>query len=177
MLSSFPFSHRRGFADRRRSEHGGGLVETAIVFPILMLILSAIIDFGLRLSNDHAMEDGIRDAARSAAVGDLGGDSTCTVSGTPPSTDTHELICLVKSRIGLEQADIRVKVDFGTGGNVEGEPILVCAEYPVESVTGLLPEVGSGELRARSVMRLESDSTVTAFAEPSYSGSWTGCTP
>lgn len=159
-----------------RRERGATLVEFALVMPFILLLLLGMVDFGVRLADQHTLEDGIRDAARLAAVGTLGGDTGCAVVGaTTPNTPTRELVCLAKDRIGLPETDVRVRIAFGAGGAVEGEPILVCAQYPADSVSGLLPQFGSGELTARSVMRLESDSTVAAYAETSLAGGWPGC--
>lgn len=161
---------------RDRREQGATLVEFALVMPLILLLLLGMVDFGVRLADRHSLEDGIRDAARQAAVGDLGGDTGCALVGPgTPNSATRELVCLAKDRIGLPESDVRVRIAFGAGGRVEGEPILVCAQYPADSVSGLLPQFGSDQLSARSVMRLEADSTVAAYAETSLAGGWPGC--
>ncbi len=157
-------------------EQGATLLEFALVLPILLLVMLGVVDLGIRLADIHTLEDGIRDAAREIAVGNTGGDTGCVVVGaTPPNTETTEAICLVKDRVGLLEADVRVRIVFGAGGAMEGEPILVCAQYPGESFTGLLPQFASDSISARSVMRLEADSTVQAYAETSHTGGWPGC--
>lgn len=56
-----------------RSQKGQSLVETALIIPIIILILFGIVDFGrifhAYLTIDHAG----REAARAAAVGDADG--------------------------------------------------------------------------------------------------------
>lgn len=157
-------------------ERGATLVEFAMVLPLLLLVMLGIVDMGMRLADKHAVEDGIRDATREVVVGKTGGDSGCVVVGSaPPNTETNELVCLVKGRIGLPEADVRVRIVLGPGGAVTGEPLLVCAQYPGDSFTGLLPQFGSGAISGRSVLRLEVDSPVHAFAETSHAGGWPEC--
>jgi hypothetical protein len=157
-------------------ETGASLVEFALVLPLLLMLLLGMIDFGVRLANVHSIEDGIRDAARQAAVGQLHGDTGCVITGSPPpNTATRELICMAKSRIGLSESDVRIRISFGPGGAIEGEPVLLCAQFPADSVSGVLPNFGLTALSGRSVMRLEVDPTYAAYAETSIAGGWPGC--
>jgi hypothetical protein len=157
-------------------ERGATLVEFALVLPLLMLVVLGIVDLGMRLADGHALEDGIRDAAREVVVGNTGGDSGCVVVGSAvPNTETNEMICLVKNRVGLPESDVRVRIVIGAGGAVTGEPLLVCAQYPGDSFTGLLPQFGSDSLSARTVLRLEVDSPVESYAETSHAGGWPQC--
>ena len=159
-----------------RSEKGATLLEFALVLPMLMVVLMGVIDFGMRLADTHTLEDGIRVASREAAVGNTGGDTGCVLVGSAtPNTETNELVCMVKSLVGLPDTDVRVRIAFDAGGPVEGGSILVCAQYPGDSFTGLLPQFASDAISARSVMRLEVDSAVAAYAETSHTGGWTGC--
>lgn len=162
--------------DRANNERGATLVEFALVLPLLMLVMLGIVDLGMRLADGHALEDGIRDATREVVVGNTGGDAGCViVSSTSPNTETAEMICLVKDRVGLPESDVRVRIVVGAGGAVTGEPLLVCAQYPGDSFTGLLPQFGSDALTARTVLRLEVDSPVQSFAETSHAGGWPQC--
>ena len=51
-----------------RGERGAAAVEFAIVLPILVVILFAIIAFGIALSRTHAYFSAAREASRYAAV-------------------------------------------------------------------------------------------------------------
>jgi Flp pilus assembly protein TadG len=59
---------RFGFnSDRKRGirgEHGGVAVEAAIIFPVLMLLVFGIIDFGHAWYMRHLMSDASREGAR-----------------------------------------------------------------------------------------------------------------
>lgn len=161
---------------RASNERGATLVEFALVLPLLMVVVLGIVDLGMRLADGHALEDGIRDAAREVVVGNTGGDTGCVVVGaSTPNTETNEFVCLVKDRVGLPESDVRVRIVMGAGGAVAGEPLLVCAQYPGDSFTGLLPQFGSDSLNARTVLRLEIDSPVASYAETSHSGGWPQC--
>ena len=53
----------------RRSCRGQSMVETALVLPIIILLLVGIIDFGLLFNNYIVLSNATREAARKAAVG------------------------------------------------------------------------------------------------------------
>jgi TadE-like protein len=52
----------------RRSERGQSLVETALVLPILLIILMGIFDFGRAIFAYNAVSNSAREAARLAIV-------------------------------------------------------------------------------------------------------------
>jgi len=52
------------------SSRGQTLVEFALVFPIIIILLFGIIDFGLMLSNRITLQHAVREGARYAAVHD-----------------------------------------------------------------------------------------------------------
>jgi len=81
-----------------RSSRGQNLVEFALVAPILVLLLYGIVDFGLALDHRIALQHGLREGARYAAVhqgcadirvrtADRGGDINC-----PDVTVTYDRI-------------------------------------------------------------------------------------
>jgi Flp pilus assembly protein TadG len=51
-----------------RGARGQALVETALVLPILLLILTGIMQFGILLSGQVALVNGVREAARFGSV-------------------------------------------------------------------------------------------------------------
>jgi hypothetical protein len=77
---------------RRRSSRGQALTEFALVFPIFMLLLMAIIVLGLMVFNNQQLENAAREAARYAAVHSTGSvcptvsriDPIDTINGAPP---------------------------------------------------------------------------------------------
>jgi Flp pilus assembly protein TadG len=68
----------------RRGERGQSLVEFAMVVPILLLLVFAIIDFGRLLMNQVTLTNAVREGARIAAVGATSGEVTTRVQTTAP---------------------------------------------------------------------------------------------
>ena len=62
MRCGFGSEAKRGM----RAEHGGVAVEFAIIFPVLMLLVFGIIDFGHAWYMKHMMSDASREGARYA---------------------------------------------------------------------------------------------------------------
>jgi len=63
---------------RRRADRGAELIELAIVLPILLLVLAAIIDFGFLFQKWESLTNAAREGARIATLpgytGGAGGD-------------------------------------------------------------------------------------------------------
>jgi len=52
-----------------KNQKGQGLVEFALILPVLILILMAIIEFGFMFNSYLTLSNGVREAGRSAALG------------------------------------------------------------------------------------------------------------
>jgi Flp pilus assembly protein TadG len=77
-----------GAAGRRSTDWGAAAIEMAIVLPLLLLILFAIIDFGRLLNKQISLTEAARDGAR---VASFGGDPTNrvkTIAGNDVSVAT-----------------------------------------------------------------------------------------
>ena len=163
---------------RGHGERGAIIVEAAFVIPIFMVFAFGIIEFGLGLTNFNAVRNGAREGARSAVVSEFGSDSSCPIfGGGSPSTETRELICLTKERVDLDESETRVKVDWPNNYK-PGDSLLVCVEYPLDSVTGMFaPALDGKSLRTRVEMRIETiDNNLTKFAEALPQGrNWSWC--
>lgn len=161
---------------RRTKERGAALVEFAIVFPLLFMLIAGMIDFGIVFSNLNSTRQGVREGARQAVVADFGDNTACPLTGAAPSATTKKLMCLTKDRIGLGGSDTRVKVAFANTNEVGGG-IIVCAQYPMNSVTGTFKPVLSGRVITSKVeMRIEKvDDTLEAAAETALNGDWSWC--
>ncbi|HTC85547.1 MAG TPA: TadE/TadG family type IV pilus assembly protein [Candidatus Acidoferrum sp.] len=79
-----PKTYRRG----RQRSRGQSLVEFAIVFPIFMLVLAGLLDFGFllynRISVINAAREGARAASVSAAFSDFAPNAQGAVQSTAP---------------------------------------------------------------------------------------------
>jgi hypothetical protein len=166
---------------RRENERGAALVEFAIVLPLVVLLLMGIIDFGFGLSNLNSMRHGTRESVRRAVVADVGSDSTCIIASGSPAVagDTKNLVCQIKAQTGLPESKLRVKVVVPKS-HVEGEPLILCTQYPLESITGMFSSLLNNKtVHAEVHMRIEKtdpDGAIANFEElKPIGGSWSWC--
>jgi Flp pilus assembly protein TadG len=110
---------------RNRNERGMAAVEFALVLPIAMLLVAAIIELGTAFYRQQILTGAVREAAR---IGALAADPRAT-EGEIVSTLTDFL-----SDAGLDGATASVSVS-GAGG-ASGEALTVSATYPTS--TGFL---------------------------------------
>ena len=79
-----PATPRRRSSALVRDESGQGVVEFALILPILLLVLVGIIEFGAIYSKVISMRQGVREAGRAASVGAFG-NAACPTIGSPNS--------------------------------------------------------------------------------------------
>ncbi len=187
---------RRQEGDGR--ERGASIVEFALVAPILFTVLFGIVDFGLLLSDDIGLQQGVREAARQASVAEFGSTESCgaTLTGTGQTTEMRKLVCLTKARSDVGSDRVRVAIRFdpassglaaaaaypaGSGSPPVGNGIIVCAISPMRSATGFFSPVLDGRfMRSKVVMRIEkgAGTAQSPVQEVDPSGeNWAWCTP
>jgi Flp pilus assembly protein TadG len=126
----------------RRDEEAGGddrgaaMVEFALVLPVLVTLLVAIIQFGSAYNTKLALQAAAREGARAAALGDDG------VSATQNAASPHD----------LDAADIDVTECPESGEPLDDADAEVVAR---KDFTFSIPfvDLGTVELSARGVMR------------------------
>lgn len=161
------------------SSPGASLVEFALVIPVLVLLLVGVIEVGPLYNDAISARSGVRTGARHAAVGDVGADDTCTLY--PPSSNpaANHLMCLTKKRIGIGGDRVRVAIAYGPSGYGVGQPVAVCAQFALRSVTGLFAPMFSGQFMQTKVeMRIQTASSSppgAAQESPPSGGSWDFC--
>jgi Flp pilus assembly protein TadG len=165
---------------RRDREQGAALVEFALIVPLLFLMLFGIIEFGFAFNDYQSVRQGVRDGARNAAVSTYGTTTACSITGASgASVSTQQIICSTKAAIGLGNTKTRVDVKLPSGTTKKGDPIIVCAQYQLQSFTGLFaPFLNNVRLRSRVETRIEKDlaPVPNAAAEtPPGSGDWAWC--
>jgi hypothetical protein len=172
-----------GFSDRRRrGDQGASLVEFALVVPLVCVLLFGVIEFGVIWSNQIAVRQGVREAARTAIVANWGSTSSCSLHGsTGASADIQKLMCTTKNRIGMDPSKVYVKVVFDTSW-AQNQGLIVCAESPITSYTGMFAPFLNGRFYKTKVeMNIEQAPqgvSETAGAEDvsGIGGSWSWCT-
>jgi Flp pilus assembly protein TadG len=127
--------------------HGGtrgqSMVETALVLPIIILLLVAIIDFGLLFNNYIVLSNATREAARKAAVGATDTVISETVASLTGTLDQTKLVLTITPAASLRK---------------HGVEVTVLAEYEnllITPIIGAFFEGGSAELASKTVMRVE----------------------
>ena len=175
-----------------RDERGQGLVEFALILPVLLLILVGIIEFGSVYSKIISMRQGVREAGRQGSVANFGTapPAGCPVPFSTGSPDIHRLICLAKDQAGVGSS-VRVKVTFANANlstytddptaYQAGNAIVICAIYPLKSLTGLIqPFLGPHAAKTKAAFRIEKVAAGGEIpgGEPPPSGqSWGFCAP
>lgn len=148
---------------RHRQARGVTLVETALILPVLILLLFGIIEFGWAYSQQLDVRHGAREGARLAAVNF--------------SDDTAVLRSEVCRRL---EADDDVYVAFIRSSGAIGSDATVVVQRDLEQLTGLLDfALDDITLRSSVVTRLELEAGWTADFTPTapddISGSGTAC--
>ena len=123
-----------------RTERGQTMAEFAIVLPVLMLVVFAVIQFGILFNNFVALTDAVRAGARTAAVSRTAADPVGTT------------VARVQAATGdLDQTKLGVTV---TSGWQHGDDVTVSATYPYSiNLFGLV--VQSGSLKSSTTERVE----------------------
>jgi hypothetical protein len=150
-------------------ERGQGLVEFALILPVLLLILVGILEFGSVYSKVISMRQGVREAGRQGSVANWGtpcNPGTLEVGATG-SANIQRLMCLAKDQAGVGSG-VKMRVRFAdanlnpanttelSSGYVAGNAILVCAVYPLQSLTGLMQPILNGRYaKTKAAFRIE----------------------
>lgn len=99
-------------AKRLPYARGQGLIETALLFPVLLVVLSGLVEFGFMLNEYMAIQDAARNTARFQADGSfilIDNDHNCT-----STRDFYrQAACLVNQELAQERPEIRL--NFGNG--------------------------------------------------------------
>lgn len=123
-------------------QDGQAAAEMALVLPILLLVLLAIVQFGIAFNNYITLTDATRAGARKAAVARFTGD------------DGAAAAALVKTDASnLDPTKLSVSVT-STNWNVPGSDVTVTASYPY-SIDILGWVVTSGTLTSTQQESLE----------------------
>ena len=137
----------------RPRDDGAVAVEFALLVPLLVLLLTAILDYGMWYSDSIALRNGVREAARAGAVDQFPG---CEGGGTA----AEKTECMVNSRVdGILSGDPVTRVYSLPNGLdwQEGDPLIVCAVLHEDGLIGLAPLPDDGFLRSHVIMRVEVD--------------------
>lgn len=132
----------QGLKEKVQKKNGQALVETALVLPIIILILMGIIDFGLMFNNYLIVSNASRDAARNAVVG-------------KSDIETKALIADMTST--LDQAKLKITIYPIDSMRKKGDQISIKIEYDNSLLTPIISAIipTPVKLTAKTTMRME----------------------
>ena len=127
---------------RWRREEGQALVEFALVLPLFVTLVFAIIQFGIAFHDYLVLTDAVRAGARTAAV-----------SRTTPDPRAAGEAAVRRAAVNLDAPQLAVSVAAKPGWT-RGSDVTVSASYPYSiDVFGL--DVKSGRLSSTTTERIE----------------------
>ncbi len=156
-----------------RAADGQGLVEFALIFPILALLVFGLVDFGRAIFIYSAVQDAAREGARYAIVhGSLaesldkecasGPGASCDPTGNNVATQSK------KYSFGLDPSQLTAAACWGFGCTVSADcstasnalnasdtpltPVTVDACYRFSTISGAFLPIGPLTLRAQATL-------------------------
>ncbi len=125
---------------KARNERGQTMAEFAVVLPVLVFVLFAIMQFGIAFNNYVTLTDAVRAGARQGAVSRRASD---------PAGVTSDRVRAAAATLNTSQLNISVSSNWQPGST-----LTVSATYPYSiSLFGLV--VKSGQLDTTVVERVE----------------------
>jgi len=127
---------------RLTGQKGQSIVETALILPIIILILTGIIDFGLMFNNYLVITNASREAARNAAVG---------------ATDAEIAIMVSNMTSSLDATKLSTSIYPGQALRKKGDEVVVTIEYDNALLTPIISSIipNPMHLEAKTTMRME----------------------
>lgn len=127
---------------RTKDEQGQALVEFALVLPLFVTLLFAIIQFGITFNAYLVLTDAVRAGARTAAV-----------SRTAPNPGSAAESAVRRAAVNLDSATLAVRVAAPAGWR-RGSDVTVTATYPY-SIDLFGVAVKTGRLSSETTERIE----------------------
>ncbi|WP_425059622.1 hypothetical protein SCACP_02140 [Sporomusa carbonis] len=128
-----------------KQNRGQAIVETALVLPVIVLLLFAILELGQVINEYLVLTAAAREGARTAAVSD----------------DTAARAAVDDAVAGISKNGLTVKIEYPGGKREQGKPVIVTVSKPIEVTTPMIREIidrafpVTALITGRSVMRVE----------------------
>jgi Flp pilus assembly protein TadG len=126
-----------------KKRKGQSLVETALVLPVILLLLTAIIDFGLLFNHYLIVSNASREGARGASLGKTNEQIISTVKNAASTLDESKLsITITPNSLTDREA---------------GTTVTVTVKYQYSMITPIIAAVipGPFDLETNTAMRCE----------------------
>ena len=97
---------------KKKGERGQALTEFALIVPIFLLLVFAIVDFGMGFNAWITVTNSTREGARLGAVGGTSGAITTQVKNAASSLDQSKLSVAVTGAQGASGSDVGVTTTY-----------------------------------------------------------------
>lgn len=111
------------------NEKGTVFLEAAVVLPTIILVLLAIMDFGLALYSQTTLDNAVRQGLRYAIT--HGTNSSSPVSA---NNDADLKAVILSHSFGLDKSKITIAPDWLYDNNANESPVSISATYPYTSL-------------------------------------------
>jgi len=116
--------------DRIRGNRGQATVELVLILPLILVMVFAIVEFGLALNAQLTVHNAAAEGARYGALGSQPGDATC-------AANTARGRALATSGGVLDCTEITVSYPGGVGDASRGDEVAVRVSHEYSAVTPL----------------------------------------
>lgn len=128
-----------------QSQKGSALVESALVMPVILLLLFGLLEFGQILRIQQALTNAAREGAR---VGAIHLDSSQALDSASAVTQDY------LERTGVNLTNVKVSPAFSELNGIQALQLKIDYDY-VSHLSGWVPGLDTIGLRSRVVMRRE----------------------
>lgn len=108
---------------RLKNKKGQSIVEFALLVPLLLLILIAVIEFGILFNAYLVLNTAARDGVRMASVG---------------GTDTQVTTQVQNDAVGIDLAALTITISPSSGSRSRGDDVTVTLNYQHTVITPML---------------------------------------
>lgn len=128
---------------KKMNNKGQSLVETALMLPVILILLTGIIDFGLLFNNYLIVSNASREGARAAVTGKTDAQIDAVVDNVAVSLDPANLT-------------VTITPDESTGRRT-GDAVTVSVQYRYSMITPVIAAIVPGplNLNTSTTMRCE----------------------
>ncbi|MHC1682227.1 MAG: TadE/TadG family type IV pilus assembly protein [Clostridiaceae bacterium] len=125
-----------------KNQKGQSLVEFAIILPLLLLIVMAIIEFGMMLNSYITIQSASREGARTAIVGSSNIEIQNLIVNTTPN---------------LKASQLTINITPNESSRKSGEPLTVKLTYNYDLTVPIISSLFNNVivLNAETTMRIE----------------------
>ena len=126
-----------------KQNKGQALVETALVLPIIIILLMGIVDFGMLFNNYIMVSTASREAARCAAVGGTDAEITAVINGLTATLVAADRTVTITPALSLRKNGVQTTITVNYNYHL------------ITPIIGAMFSNGVAPLQSKTVMRVE----------------------